>query len=249
VPVRYAPPRYADGLNPGAVGADLDLSGNLEAANITAEGDLTIELGSLIALQDASIGSSLTVGGTSTAQGGHVGAYAPSYPDTVHDTGALLSTAGRCYAYYAGTAPRDLTSIYVAAYMGTAAVAGGGGAALNWAEIGIAVGTLEADAAGAATDLTIRGYASINAEAIAGAANFAEKEIAGINIPAGTGLWVVVAASYQTTQAGFRSFDGVQPNIGRFRAACQPSLNLGVPLAFTDAAYVVAIPQMRRKVL
>lgn len=216
-------------------------------ANATTLGSLTIA-GACIVNAGFGCNGDASIGGTSTAQGGHVG-FPPNLPDTSHDTAPLTSTAGRCYAFFVGNAEKSIASLYVGAYLGTAAVAGAGGAAVNWAEIGIATGTLETDANGALTDLTIRGYASIDTEARAGVASYAEKQITGLNIAPGTGLWVVVAASYETTQAGFRAFDGVQPNTGRYRAACQPSLNVGVALAFTDAAYSVLIPGMRRKVL
>jgi hypothetical protein len=127
---------------------------------------------------------------------------------------------------------------------------GAGGAAVNWAEIGIATGTLETEAAGALTDLTIRGFASIDAEARAGSTVFAEKQITGLAIDAGTGLWIVVAQSYQTTQATFRSFDGVAGGgTCRHRAATQPSLNLNVARDFTDSAYTVATPRMHRRIV
>lgn len=203
-----------------------------------------VTVASLVAAGDVDIG------GTSTAHGGHVGAYSQLVPDNPQDTSSFTTVAGRCYAFYVGPAPKDLTSIYVSAYVATAAVAGAGGAALNWAEIGIATGTLETEAAGAETDLTIRGYASIDTEARAGATSFAEKQITGLSILAGTGLWVVMAESYETTQGVVRSFDGVAGGGAcRFRAACQPSLSLNAALAFTDSAYTVATPRMTRRIV
>ncbi len=179
------------------------------------------------------IDGDLIVTGTSTARGGHVG-HPRIVPGTPNDSVPQLYTSGRAFARYVGQAQRDLTTIDVMTYLGTAAVAGGGGAALNWAEIALATGALETIAAGGNTDLTIRAYADMNAEALAAASNVIEKTLAGLAITAGTGLWVITAEAYQTTQLGMRAWDGVDlTGRQRHRDACQPSLNVGAALAFT----------------
>lgn len=162
------------------------------------------------------------------------------------DTGGPVNVAsGTCGALYVGDAQRDMTSIDVHTYIhGVAAEAGAGGDALNWAEIGIAIGTFENYAGRANTDLTIKGYASFDAEARTAATAVAAKSIGGIQIPAGSGLWIVIASAYETLPANYRYVAAHSPIIGewRKRAATRPSLNLDVPLTF--AAANEAIPML-----
>lgn len=201
-----------------------------EAPNLPS---LTID-GALIVGGNTTIGGALDVTGTSTAHGGHVG-HARIIADQPNDTAPLLNTAGRAYAWYVGEAQKDLSSIDIMVHLGTPAVAGGGGAALNWAELALATGTLESLANGANTDLTVRGYTSFAAEALIGNTTI-EKTVATTAIVAGTGIWAVVASSHQTTQLQFRGPDGIEQT-GRSRfAASQPSLNVGVAVAYAANA-------------
>lgn len=162
--------------------------------------------------------------------------------------GPFTPISAKCYALYLGEARRNLSSIRVALYIhGVAAVAGGGGAALNWAEIGIATGTLEDNAGKASTTLTVKGYASIDTEARTAATAVVEKNITGISIAEGEGMWQVFASTYETLPMNLR-YIGAAGNIsGEYRAktTTQPSLIVGVPTAFVDDAGGTAIPWFR----
>ena len=186
-------------------------------------GDVTSTAGNLVA----------TAGQVDAAQG--IVGYQKLFPaPTTDDTGSMTTTAGRAYAMYMGQAPRNLTSIDVAFYIhGVAAVAGGGGASVNWAEIAIATGAFENFTGGTSTDLTILAYTSIDTEAkIAATAGYQKTLTA--TITRGQSMWIVIAGSYETTQMSLRTRDGADiEGYGRIRAATQPSLNLSTPLAFT----------------
>jgi hypothetical protein len=154
-------------------------------------------------------------------------------PIAAGDTGAFPLVSGTCYALHLGLSRRTLTDFLAQFYQsGTNAVAGGGGAALNWAEIAVATGDPGSMAANA--NLTIRGYSSWNAEALAAATEWRSKLITGLSIPKGLNLWVLIAAAYQTTQPQCRIPVNYVNGRGmaRTRANCQPSLNLNAPLAF-----------------
>lgn len=147
-------------------------------------------------------------------------------------TGSLILTSGRAYAFYIGEVPKALTSILATYYLsGAAAVAGGGGAALNWAEMAIATGTL--GSMEASTSLTVLGSASFNANAVGGVTQWYGTSITA-TIPARTGLWLIMASAYETTQVSVRvptNFINAR-GYARTANAFQPSANVGTPTAF-----------------
>lgn len=187
------------------------------------------------ALTANSISSGTISGTTITATTGFVGDVGTSkwLGTAITDaTGSLTLTAGRAYAYYIGEVPKALTSILGTYYLhGVAAVAGGGGASVNWAEIAIATGTLTDMAA--SINLTVLGSASINANAVAAATQWYGTTIT-CTIPARTDLWVIVASSYETTQMSVRVPTNFINGRGYARTAnsFQPSLQVGTPTAF-----------------
>jgi hypothetical protein len=153
-------------------------------------------------------------------------------PQIAGDTGSLTVVSGTCYAQYIGQVPRALSSILAMFYgHGANAVAGAGGASVNWGEIGIAKGTL--GAMSTAPVLTVLGYTSISA-ALTTAATTWQSASVSASIPANTDLWIVIAAAYETTQASFRI--PVNWVNGRgyaaTKAATQPSAVLGTAQTF-----------------
>lgn len=141
---------------------------------------------------------------------------------------ALVLTSQTAYAYYVDRAGEALSSIDLGVYVsGTAAVGTG------WAEIAIAKGSWSI--LQASVNLTMLGYADIDAEVKTGATANYTKTVSGISIAPEDDLWVVVASSHATTQASLRIFngDGDRQGLHRRRANCRPSTNLNTPLAFT----------------
>jgi hypothetical protein len=147
-------------------------------------------------------------------------------------TGSLTLTSGRAYAMNIDRVPEDLSSILATYYLhGVAAVAGAGGASVNWAEVAIATGTLAQMLVN--TDLTVLGFTSINANAVAAATQWYGTVITA-SIPANTDLWLILAAAYETTQlsvrvpTNFLNARGYARTVNAFR----PSLNIGTPTTF-----------------
>jgi hypothetical protein len=156
-------------------------------------------------------------------------------------TGSALAVPDRCYAQYVGQVPFALSEIDLSIYVQGSPAAGAG-----YAELGLATSD---DASNAANiNLTIVGYVSIDAEVKGVSTVIYTKTLSGINVPAGKDLWVVVAASYATTQPTFRfPSEGDLHGYGRTRAACRPSTNLNTPLAFAYPA-LSSVPGMRARV-
>lgn len=180
----------------------------------------------------------------------NVSGYGPAqrwYPDAVitDNGGPFDMTSSVAYARYVGHTDRDITAGELYGYIhGVAAVAGGGGESLNWAEFAIAEGAEPTSAFQASLNLTIRKAVSVNTEALnagAGTVNVA-KAISGFVIPRDIGLWIIAATAYQTTNMALRFPSGADVfGYVRSRAACRPSLNLNTPLAFTTGAPVAAL--------
>ena len=152
----------------------------------------------------------------------------------VVDTSSIVTTAGKCYARYLGRWSVPLTTIDLLFYIhGVAAVAGGGGPTLNWAEL--AIGTSPTtDIFSTNINLTALAYVSIDTEAKIASTTCYKKTLSGIIIPANTDMWIMIAGSYQTTQMSLRSCS--VPDIrgaGRTKTSYQPSLNIGSAQAFT----------------
>lgn len=181
--------------------------------------------------------ASLSSAGALDALGGVTGQGQFFPPGVDASGGPLTMVAGKAYAYYVGQAPRNLTAMDLHCYIhGVAAVAGGGGAALNWAEVAIASGP-KPSSLQANVNLTVLAYASIDTEAKAGATTLVSKAVSAFSLARDLGMWVVVAASYQTTQASLRFSNGSDvTGLLRTRSACQPSANINAPLAFATAA-------------
>lgn len=164
-------------------------------------------------------------------------------PDELIDTlGPHAMVSSTAYARYVGHTDDPLTELDVVGFIhGAAAVAGGGGAGLNWAEFAIAISGNPARMP-ANLDLTILGTADVTTEALNAGAGSAlkKKTIAALRIPAGAHLWVLASTAFQTTNMTMRY--GNSDGQGRFRtrAACRPSLNLNAPLAFATTAPTVA---------
>lgn len=155
-------------------------------------------------------------------------------PQIAGDTGSLTVTSGTCYAQYIGQVPRALSSILAMFYgNATNAVAGAGGASVNWAEIGIAKGPL--GAMSTAPVLTVLGYTSINTQVTAASTAWQAVSVAAA-IPANTDLWIVVAAAYETTQASFRIPTNWVNGRGyaATKAATRPSLVLNSAQTFAS---------------
>ncbi len=164
-------------------------------------------------------------------------------PDELGDSlGPHAMVSSTAYARYVGPTDDPLTELDVAGYIhGVAAVAGGGGAALNWAEFAIAISANPARMA-ANLDLTILGTADVTNEALNAGAGSAikRKTILGLRIPAGAHLWVLASTAFQTTNMTMRYANSDGQGRWRTRAACQPSLNLNAPLAFATTAPAAA---------
>jgi hypothetical protein len=160
-------------------------------------------------------------------------------------TGSLVLTSGRAYAQYLGEVPKALTSILATYYLhGVSAVAGGGGASVNWAEVAIATGTLgEMEAS---TSLTVLAYTSINGNVTAAGTQWYGTSITA-TVPARTGLWLVFASAYETTQVSVRIPTNFLNARGYARTAnaFQPSAQIGTPTAFAaTVATGTAVPIM-----
>lgn len=151
--------------------------------------------------------------------------------DPINST-TLTVTAATSYAYYVGRTGQALSALDLVVYISGTPAAGAGYCELAIAKSG------PWSALAASVDLTILGYASIDAEVKGGATQTIAKTISGIAIGPLDDLWVVVAGSHATTQATFRvaSADGDRSAVGRRRANCQPSANLNTPLAFAYTA-------------
>lgn len=172
-------------------------------------------------------------------------------PIAAGDTGSLTFVAGTAYALHLGLSRKAVAQVLAQFYQhGVSAVAGASGVSLNWAEVAIATGDPGQMAANA--NLTIRGYASINAQAIASATEWRSSLVSGLSIPKGHNMWVVIACSYETTQMACRIPLGYVNGRGyaRTRAACQPSLNVGTALAFAGTVGAgTVVPMMSAQVL
>jgi hypothetical protein len=157
-----------------------------------------------------------------------------------HDaaTGSAISISGRAYARYVGKRTKIVTTVDAHVYRATAAAAGTG-----WAEIAVATGELETIAGIAGTDLTVVGYASIDTEVKAGGLAVISKTIGSLSIPANTGIWIIVAGAYDTTQASYRTVEEVMGL--RVKDATQPSTIVGVPTSFVGSTAAQAIPWMK----
>ncbi len=223
----------------GSIGAvSLTTSGALVAGTtITAGTGLTVTAG------DATISA-----GAVNARDGVTG-QSLYFPGVMTDVtaGPLTATSGQCYARYVGQAPKLFTAADVRFFLhGAAAVAGGGGDSLNWAEVGIATGTPTGD-------LTILAAVTISAEAVASSSTGAYvKALSSFSVAQGLGMWIVTGGAYETTQVSYRyPPDTDVLNVVKIRAATRPTLNLNTPLTFTDAATLpngAASPWLRLKI-
>lgn len=146
------------------------------------------------------------------------------------NTGSLTTTAARCYAKYWGARSRVIGAMDVMAYIhGVAA------ATTGYAEVGIGT-SVAADLYANSVDITLLGFASIDTEVKAGATASTRKSITGLSIPANRDIWVLCVASYDTTQASFRTAGtggGDTRGYTRIAASTRISTNLGVAVAFT----------------
>lgn len=146
------------------------------------------------------------------------------------NTGSLTTTAARCYAKYWGARTVPLTALDVFAYINGVAAATSG-----YAELGIATSTAT-DIFATSVSLTLLGYASIDTEVKAGATVGVRKSLTGLSIPANRDVWVVVVASYDVTQASFRTAGnggGDTRGYTRIADATRISTNIGTAVAFT----------------
>lgn len=147
------------------------------------------------------------------------------------DTSNLLTTSERAYAHYLGKYDHPITAIDLIPYIHGAAAGTTG-----WAEVAIATSPAWSGRQ-ASVDLTVVGYSSIDTEVKAGATAAATKSVTGLSIPAGTDLWGIVAASYDTTQASFRIINaGEVWGFNRTRNSFRPSSNVGTAAAFAFPA-------------
>lgn len=158
------------------------------------------------------------------------------------NTGSMTTVAATCYAQYWGRWSIPLTAMDVYTYIhGVAPTVTG------YCEIGIATSTA-ADLYTASVSLTILASASIDTEVKAAATASARKSLTGVSIPAFRDIWVVIAGSYDTTQAQFRTpgaGGGDTRGYARTRAACQPSTNLNTALAFAwTVGAALVVPEM-----
>lgn len=173
---------------------------------------------------------------------------APYYADLRNEVlgnGSLLAS-GRAYARYIGVHPIALASVRVwTGTSSTAAVAGAGGAGLNWAELAIATSGAP-DSQVTTVTLTALGSASIDTEVRAGSQTTIHKTIT-VYIPPLTHMWLIMASAYETTQVTPRVPQGADyMGLAALRDAYQPSLNIGTPLAFTtDPTHAVVVPSLR----
>ena len=146
------------------------------------------------------------------------------------NTGSLTTTAARCYAKYWGARTVPITAMDVFAYIhGVAA------ATTGYAEVGIGTSTAT-DLYVASVDITLLAYASIDTAAKAGATASTRASITGLSIPANTDIWVLCVASYDVTQASFRTAGGGGGDTRgytRIAASTRISTNLGTAVAFT----------------
>lgn len=167
------------------------------------------------------------------------------FPDagTAESAGPLTMTSLRSYARYVGQSPRLITSADIHCYIhGVAAVAGAGGASVNWAEVAIASGPI-ATSLQASLNLTILAYASITAEAVASSStNLVSKAVSSFSLSPDLGIWLIVATAFETTNMSMRYVYGTDiRGLTRIRSSCQPSANLNTPLAFTTTAPTAAL--------
>lgn len=181
-------------------------------------------------IDSLTVTNGITAGGAIDAVGGVTGRqeYFPVLYET--NAGPLPLTAGKAIAKYLGRAPKTITSMELAAYIHGTAAAGAG-----YAEIAIATGAIPAAQTTASINLTAVAYASVDAEAKAGATALANKTLSGFTIPRDTDMWAIVACSYATTQMSLRYATGNGGAIAaliRTRTSYQPSVDIGVARAF-----------------
>lgn len=158
---------------------------------------------------------------------------APSPPSIA--TNNVTVTAATAYAVYVGRFDAHLSSFDLLPFVrGTVAVGAG------WGEVALARGVYTSLAG--STNLTILGYADIEAETKIAATRVVKRTLTGLNIPAGTDLWAIVACSHATTQASFQALPTDFWGYARIRANCRPSANLNTPLAFTNGLTGTVVP-------
>jgi len=190
------------------------------------------------------VAPSVSVTGTVSASGGVTGQQ-KFFPDagTFESGGPLTMTSSRSYARYVGQAPRDITAADLHIYLHSgAAVAGAGGASLNWAEAAIASGPVPT-ALQASLNLTILAAVSFDAEAQAlSATTLITKTVSSFSLAKDLGIWLITACAYETTNKSMRFVLGADVvGMSRLRSSCQPSANLNTPLAFTTTAPVASV--------
>ncbi len=145
-------------------------------------------------------------------------------------------------AVYFGRLPVSLSnSTIVLKYRTTTAWVGG--AAVNWAEVGIATGT-----AGASPSLTAKYYADASASGasgFAGATGIKTTNITGVTLAAGEDIWLIWSWKIGAggTGAVFRGLsvaDDLNVGVYATRASYQPSANINSAQTFTAEAFNVA---------
>lgn len=146
------------------------------------------------------------------------------------NTGSLTTTAARCYAVYWGRVSQPVNAVDVFAYINGVAAATTG-----YAEIGVGTSTAS-DLYVSSVDITPLGYADIDAAVKGGATQSTRGSITGVSIPANRDIWSLVVASYDVTQASFRTAGnggGDTRGYARIAASTRISTNIGSAVAFT----------------
>lgn len=153
------------------------------------------------------------------------------------NTGSLTSTSGRCYAQLIGSYTRAVSAFDAWYY-----VHGVAAATTGYAEIALGTSTT-ADLFTATVSITPVAYASIDTQVKIATTVAYRNAFTGLSIGPGVDIWVMVVASYDTTQASFRSSAGGNGDIrgyARYLAAFRPSTNIGTPGSFGLAGAVGA---------
>lgn len=153
-------------------------------------------------------------------------------------TSSMVVVSQTAYAKYVGSWSQPLSSLDVELFIHGTVAAGAG-----WAEVAVAIGDYTAKAA--ATNLTILGYADVDAEVKVASTRIETKTISGISIPARKDIFVIYASSHATTQASLRTDVPDFHGDVRTRAACRPSTNLNTALQFDNSFSGLTIPMLR----
>jgi len=153
-------------------------------------------------------------------------------------TSSMTAVSETAYAKYVGAWSQTLTSLDVELFIHGVAAAGAG-----WAEVAVATGDYTAKAS--ATNLTILGYADVDAEVKVASTRIEVKTISGISIPANKDIWILFASSHATTQASLRTDVTDFHGDARTRASTRPSTNLNTALQFDNSFAGITIPMLR----